>query len=101
VGRKGWRLTMINMLLSSLDRPLLFIASFFLAIPFYFMTANLFFDGWDDFLENLRYLYQPWWLSALRGEYYEDQWSGVKMLFFIICCISFLILIYKLGKMFF
>lgn len=83
-------------LLGFADRPVLLFGSIILAIPLYIGIGCLFFDNWQDFLEHLRYLYQPWWLSALRGEFYEDQWAGLKMLFYFIFCAATATTVYKL-----
>ncbi|HEY0549658.1 MAG TPA: hypothetical protein VGF13_08655 [Verrucomicrobiae bacterium] len=39
------------------------------------------FDGWNGFLEVMRYKFQPGWLSLLRGEFWEDVKAEFK--FFI------------------
>lgn len=86
--------------LSFVDRPMLFIGSAIVAIPLYFGIAQIFFDGWDDFLESLRYIYQPAWLSALRGEFYDDQWASVKFLVYLVVCVATATMVYKIAKLF-
>jgi hypothetical protein len=46
--------------------------------------ARQLFDGWDGFLEALRYSYQPGWLSVLRGEFGEDVKAEFKLLFWFL-----------------
>lgn len=84
--------------LSFIDRPMLFIGSAFAAIPLYFGLAYVLFDDWRDFLESLRFIYQPAWLSALRGEFYDDQWGSVKFLVFLVGCLCSATMIYKIAK---
>ncbi len=57
-----------------------------LSLPFYWLIGRMFFEGWQDFLDHLRLWYQPLWLSALRGEFDADMWSGVKLLVYLLIC---------------
>lgn len=88
----------MNHLLSLLDRPTLFIGSAIIAIPIYIGIGRLFFDSWDDFLDSLRLLYQPQWLSALRGEWHEDNWVSLKLLLYLIFCLACATTVYKVAK---
>lgn len=88
-------------LLSFVDRPMLFVGSALIAIPLYIGVARIFFDGWSDFLESLRFIYQPQWLSALRGEFYEDGWASLKFLVFLISSVAVATTVYKLAKLIF
>jgi hypothetical protein len=88
-------------LLSLIDRPILFIGTAIISFPLYIKIGQLFFDGWDDFLDTLRFIYQPQWLSALRGEWHEDNWGSVKFLFFLICCAAAATTVYKIAKLIF
>lgn len=88
-------------MLSFVERPQLFITALFLAIPLYYMMWQLIFDSWDEFLESLRLFFQPDWFSLLRGEWQDDQWASIKILIFIILCLSMATTIYKFGKMIF
>ncbi len=40
---------------------------------------RLLFAGWDDFGECIRFWLTPDWLSAVRGEWTEDQWSEMRL----------------------
>lgn len=91
---------MINPL-AFVDKPMLFLGASFAAIPLYIGIAQIFFDGWDDFLDSLRYIYQPQWLSLLRGEWYEDQWASIKFLFYLLVCIAMATTVYKIAKLIF
>ena len=67
-------------LLEAVERPQLLMWCAIAVIPLYLWLGQLFFNGWHDFLESLRYLYQPTWLSVLRGEFHEDNWASLKFL---------------------
>ncbi len=58
-----------------------------LSLPVYWFVGRLFFESWQDFLEHLRFWFQPIWLSALRGEFHEDMWAQVKFLLYLLICI--------------
>jgi hypothetical protein len=58
------------------------------SLPVYWFIGRYFFSGWDDFLDHLRLLYQPFWLSALRGEFNEDMWAELKLLIYFLICAS-------------
>ena len=53
-------------------------------IPLYYLYWRFIFGSWDDFLEVLRYWFQPNLLSLFRGEFGEDFHATLKMSFFLI-----------------
>jgi hypothetical protein len=55
-------------------------------LPLYYVFWKMFFGSWDNFLESLRYWFQPDWLSVLRGEYTDDFYASLKMLIFLLLC---------------
>ena len=91
----------MNSLLSFLDRPQLFIICAVAAIPAYIVVGSVFYDSWDDFLDGLRLWFQPGWLSALRGEWSEDNWETLKLLFYLLVCASMATTAYKVAQHFF
>jgi hypothetical protein len=80
---------------------MLFFGVSVVSIPLYIGIGQLFYDNWDDFLDSLRLLYQPQWLSVLRGEWQEDNWASLKFLLFLICCLAAATSIYKIAKLVF
>jgi hypothetical protein len=56
------------------------------SLPLYWFIGRIFFDDWQDFLEHLRLWFQPFWLSALRGEYHADMWAQVKLFVYLLIC---------------
>ncbi len=44
-----------------------------------------FFGGSDDFLDCLRYFFQPDLLSWIRGEWEEDWWAELKLSAWLFC----------------
>ena len=40
---------------------------------------RLFFKDFSDFVECLRYYFQPNFISWLRGEWQEDWWASLKL----------------------
>lgn len=71
------------------------------SFPVYWLVGRYFFSDWQDFLENLRLLYQPFWLSAFRREFNEDIWAEIKLFFYLLICACWVfgitILIIKAG----
>ena len=43
-----------------------------------------FFPHPGDFQEALSYSLRPDWLSALRGEYWDDVWKSMKLDFYVL-----------------
>ena len=58
----------------------------FVSLPVYWFIGRFLFDDWQDFLDHLRLWFQPFWLSALRGEFNEDMWAQVKILVYLLIC---------------
>ncbi|MEJ7139061.1 hypothetical protein [Amphibiibacter pelophylacis] len=85
----------------TVDRPVLLFVMALVSLPLYIWIGRWVFDDWEDFLESLRYLYQPQWLSALRGEWHEDNWGSIKFLCFLILCATIATGLYKLAKLLF
>jgi len=69
----------MNAFLSDFEHPQLLIISLCLSLPIMLWTTWKIFPRQGDFLEALRYLYQPGWLSALRGEGLDDFWETMKL----------------------
>ncbi|MBS1209976.1 MAG: uncharacterized protein H6R19_2374 [Proteobacteria bacterium] len=88
-------------ILSFLERPQLFTACAIGGIPVYWMLGSIFYNDMDDFLDALRLFFQPDWLSALRGEWGDDQWQSLKLTIFIAICIGAAALIYKGARLVF
>jgi len=85
------------LVLSSLN-PSVFITSSIIAIPLYIGLGKVFFDDMDDFLDSLRLLFQPQWLTLLRGESNEVSWDALKFLFYLILRAAFATTVYKVAK---
>lgn len=88
-------------LLSFLVRPKLFITCAVAAIPAYIAVGSVFYDSWEDFLDCLRLWFQPGWLSALRGEWSEDNWQTLKLLLYLLMCVAIATTAYKVAQHFF
>lgn len=85
-------------LLSFIERPALFITCASLALPAYWALGRFFYDTWSDFLDALRLWFQPSWLSALRGEWHEDNWETLKLLIYLLLCVLMATVAYKGAK---
>ncbi|WP_428634742.1 hypothetical protein [Sedimenticola sp.] len=66
------------------------------SLPVYWLLGRFFFDDWQDFLDHLRLWYQPFWLSALRGEFNEDMWAQVKLFVFLGICFGWALVVANL-----
>ncbi len=55
-------------------------------IPLYFAIAWTIFGTREDFIEAIRFLVTPDMLSLFRGEYMEDRWETIKLLFWAVSC---------------
>jgi hypothetical protein len=82
---------------SFLDRPQLFLYCVLAGIPFYISIARFMFGGWRDFLDSLGYIFQPDWLSALRGEWQADYWESFKVYFYILLCAGMAATMYQVA----
>lgn len=56
--------------------------------PIFGLMINILFSK-GDFFESIKCLFIPDFLSALRGRYWEDRWSEVKLMVFGLLCFSF------------
>lgn len=63
------------------------------AVILYRLT-KLAFPERDDFLEALRFWFQPWWLSALRREYFADLLNEAKLMGLILAMFMLVFLEY-------
>jgi len=50
------------------------------------LLFRAFFSGFSDFVDCLRFYFQPDWISAFRDEWVEDKWSTMKL--FVWVCLS-------------
>lgn len=82
-------------------RPVLFALSALCGLPVYWQLGTLFYNDADDFLNALRLFFQPDWLSFLRGEWADDHWETLKLLFFVGLCAGVSAVIYKGAQHFF
>jgi hypothetical protein len=80
------------------DRPMLFVGAATVSFPIYICIGTVLFDSWEHFLDSLRLWYQPGWLSALRGEWNEDNWESMRLLLYFACCAAAATSVYKLAK---
>lgn len=65
-------------------------------LPLYFFIGKSFYNSWVDFTEALRYLFQPGWLSAIRGEFNDDFWETLKFYCYIATCAALVAIQYKM-----
>ena len=65
--------------------PNLVIALAILNIPMYYFVGTLFWNCWSDFLDALRYWYQPLWLSIFIREWTDDYWESIKVFIWLLC----------------
>ncbi len=59
-------------------------------------SAKKIFDGWEGFLEALRFWFQPGWLSLLRREFWQDVKAEVKLFIWFLGSLI-VILLLKIG----
>jgi len=83
--------------MSLIAHPRLLVLAATLAVPVSLWLWHRFFDDWDDFLECLRYWFQPDWVSLLRGEWQEDWWATLRLLIYLVCCAAIVVALYKLA----
>ncbi|ARN57586.1 hypothetical protein [Sedimentisphaera salicampi] len=57
-----------------------------LNLPVYFFLGWVIFDDWEGFVDSVKYIVTSDWISALRGEYYDDAWGEIKFLYFLATC---------------
>ncbi len=56
------------------------------SIPLYIGYGWVIFDGWAGFLECVKYWLMPDIISLARGEWGEDAWAEMKLLYWIVLC---------------
>ncbi len=56
-------------------------------IPLYIGIGRAIFGTWEDFGECLRFWFTPDIFSMLRGEFTEDAWAELKLLYFVVLCV--------------
>lgn len=54
--------------------------------PLYYVFWKALFESREEFLEALRFWFQPNWLSLLRGEFNRDLYKSFKVGFFVFLC---------------
>jgi hypothetical protein len=57
-------------------------------LPVYWLFGFALFSSTADFLEALKYLLTPDIISAIRGEWVDDQWSTIKVGFWLVLCVG-------------
>ncbi len=81
--------------LANFDNPQFLIKAVFLSLPIFLILIWKMFPGNGSFLEALRYLYQPGWLSVLRGETGDDFWEKMKLYLAFALWAGMIAVIYK------
>lgn len=69
-----------------MDHPVLIIVAVVVNPPLFFVVGWAIFKDWEDVWESIKYWVMPDWLSMLRGEYFEDLWSELKLFYFAAVC---------------
>ena len=52
----------------------------------YVLIGAIFFHDWDGFWEVIKFWSTPDFLSALRGEYWDNKWAQAKPWLFLVVC---------------
>jgi hypothetical protein len=78
------------------EHPKLLIVLVVINIPVYYYVGKSYYKTWEDFTEALRYLFQPGWLSAARGEFSEDFWETLKLYLYFATCAAVVVIQYKI-----
>lgn len=60
----------------------------FINLPIYYLVFKRMYKSTDEFLEALRYYFQPDMLSTAKGELFKDMKSSRKIGMFILVCIA-------------
>lgn len=55
-------------------------------IPLYILVGKLFFRGWDDFWESIKFWFTPDILSLFLGQFWEDFFAELKLGLFLVTC---------------
>lgn len=67
-------------------------------LPLYFAAGWAYFGDWDGFLESVRYFFTPDIISILRGEWEDDQWAQLKLVFYVLTCAALVVGVHYLLK---
>lgn len=78
------------------ENPTLLVILAVINIPVYYFIGKVFYKSWYEFTEGLRFLFQPGWLSVIRGEFTDDFWETLKLYAFFIFCATAVIVQYKI-----
>ena len=78
------------------ENPKLLLILAAISLPLYYFIGKSFYKSWADFTDALRYLFQPGWLSAARGEFNEDFWETLKFYLYLATCAAFVLIEYKI-----
>ena len=57
-------------------------------IPVYFLIGKVMFKTWEGFLDAIGYLFTLRFISAARGEFWDDWWAELKLIIFVLLCIG-------------
>lgn len=55
-------------------------------IPVYVLLGWIVFNSWDNFGEAVVFLFKPDIFSAFQGEFWQDRWAFMKLVFFLGAC---------------
>ena len=68
-----------------------------LNIPIFISFASMLF-GKGGFTETLRYAFTPDFISALRGEFWEDRWAELMFAVWLVICVALVLAEYACIK---
>jgi hypothetical protein len=57
-----------------------------LNLPVYFLIGRHMFTDFEDFFDCVKFWLLPEWLSAFRGEYWDDLWAELRLILFVVVC---------------
>jgi len=66
------------------------------SLPFYWLIYRFYFENWHDFVDSIKYFFQPWFVSQSVGKTYDDYWQTFKLMIFLLSCLAMSICNYKL-----
>lgn len=69
-----------------------------LCAPMYYVFWKAIFGSRQEFLDALRFWFQPNWLSLLRAEFNKDMYMSFKLGFFLFLCSACTWLMFSLFK---
>lgn len=53
-----------------------------------YMLYKLLFDTWDEFIHCVKFCFTPDIISLFRGQYYEDMWAELKLIFWLVVTVG-------------